>query len=79
MEMKLVGNKRPIKVELGMVLYDGHVPDGELPSKEEIDAYIREEIRKLFPEKPEDYIPTTLEIVDRLAEMAEEAGVSIEH
>lgn len=49
----------------------------DFPSKEEIDAYFLEQIREMFPEKPEDYVPGALEIIKRLADMAKEADVSI--
>lgn len=71
------GKRKPIKAELGMLLYDEALPSAEFPSKEEIEESLREEIRELFPEKPDDYLPNTSEIMHRLVEMAEEAGVSI--
>ncbi len=49
----------------------------DFPSKEEIDAYFREQIREMFPEKPEDYVPGALEIMQRVADMEKEADVSI--
>lgn len=70
---------REIRYECGIPLYADAGPAEVFPSKEEINAYLREQTRKMFPEKPEDYVPTTLEYVERLAKMAEEAGVSIEH
>lgn len=77
MEADANGSKRQIRYECGMALYDELGPVSEFPSKEEIDAYLRNQINDLFPEKPEGYIPNTLEIVQRLAEMEKEAGVSI--
>jgi hypothetical protein len=69
---------REIKYECGIPLYANSKSD-EFPTKEEIEADLHKRTRELFPEKPEDYVPTALEVVERLAKMEEEAGVKIGH
>lgn len=67
---------REIKYECGIPLY-ADSPSDEFPTKEEIEADLHKRTRELFPEKPEDYVPSMLEVLERLAEKAKEAGVMI--
>lgn len=68
---------REIRYECGIPLYADAGPAEEFPTKEEIEADLHKRTRELFPEKPEDYVPSTLEFLERIAEKAKEAGVSI--
>lgn len=65
---------REIRYECGIPLY-ADSPSEEFPTKEEIEADLHKRTRELFPEKPEDYVPSTLEVLERLFEKAKEAGV----
>lgn len=68
---------REIKYECGIPLYADAGPAEEFPTKEEIEADLQKRARELFPEKPEDYVPSTLEVLERLFEKAKEVGVMI--
>lgn len=67
---------REIRYECGIPLYADGLSD-EFPTKEEIEADIQKRTRELFPEKPEGYVPSTREVLERLFEKAKEAGVLI--
>lgn len=77
METDANESKRQIRYECGMALYDEPGPVSEFPSKEEIDADLRKRSKELFPEKPDGYVPSTLEVIQRLLELQKKAGVSI--